>query len=111
MKKRISKNNRLALCVISILLIASLLSACGKKENPQEEPDPGILLGFSQIGSESAWRVGNTNDIMKKAEEYKIRLRPSAVLSPTRWMSLRSLRSWKTAGTMFCWKQKMQAFP
>ena len=74
MKKRISKNNRLALCVISILLIASLLSACGKKENPQEEPDPGILLGFSQIGSESAWRVGNTNDIMKKAEEYKISL-------------------------------------
>ena len=93
MKKRIRNKIGRTLCVISILLFASLLSACGKKENPQEEPDPGILLGFSQIGSESAWRVGNTNDIMK------------------RWMSSRSLRSWKTAGTMFCWKQKMQAFP
>ena len=74
MKNRIRYKTGLALCVISILLLASLLSACGKKENPQEEPDPGILLGFSQIGSESAWRVGNTNDIMKKAEEYEISL-------------------------------------
>ena len=74
MKKRIRNKIGRTLCVISILLFASLLSACGNKENPQEEPDPGILLGFSQIGSESAWRVGNTNDIMKKAEEYKISL-------------------------------------
>ena len=47
---------------------------CHQYSAEQEEPDPGILLGFSQIGSESAWRVGNTNDIMKKAEEYKISL-------------------------------------
>ena len=75
MKNRIRNKIGRTLCVISILLIASLLSACGKKENPQEEPDPGILLGFSQIGSESAWRVGNTNDIMKKAHRSARRAR------------------------------------
>ena len=72
MKNRIRNKTGLALCVISILLLASLLSACGKNENAQGEPE--LLLGFSQIGSESAWRVGNTNDIMQKAEEYKISL-------------------------------------
>ena len=61
MKKRISKNNRLALCVISILLIASLLSACGKKENPQEEPDPGILLVRMREEGESTGRAGSRN--------------------------------------------------
>ena len=33
-----------------------------------------LLLGFSQLGSESAWRIGNTRDIEKKAEEYGISL-------------------------------------
>ena len=72
MKNQIRNKKGLALCVISILLMVSLLSACGKNESAQGEPE--LLLGFSQIGSESAWRVGNTNDIMKKAEEYKISL-------------------------------------
>ena len=58
--------------MIGILLMAFLLSACKKDENGQGEPD--LLLGFSQIGSESAWRVGNTNDIMQQAEKYGISL-------------------------------------
>ena len=31
-------------------------------------------MGFSQIGSESAWRIGNTNDIEKQAEKYGVGL-------------------------------------
>ena len=72
MKRLVRNLARVTLFIVSILTIASALSACGEKEDRQREPD--LLLGFSQVGSESAWRVGNTNDIMKKAEEYKISL-------------------------------------
>lgn len=48
------------------------LSACRKNNTKQEEQD--LLLGFSQIGSESAWRIGNTNDIEKQAEKYGVGL-------------------------------------
>ena len=48
------------------------LSSCRKNNTKQEEQD--LLLGFSQIGSESAWRIGNTNDIEKQAEKYGVGL-------------------------------------
>ena len=48
------------------------LSSCRKNNTRQEEQD--LLLGFSQIGSESAWRIGNTNDIEKQAEKYGVGL-------------------------------------
>ena len=48
------------------------LSSCRKNNTGQEEQD--LLLGFSQIGSESAWRIGNTNDIEKQAEKYGVGL-------------------------------------
>ena len=53
------------------VLFAIALSGCGSKE---ESEDPKLLLGFSQLGSESAWRIGNTRDIEKKAGEYGISL-------------------------------------
>lgn len=46
--------------------------ACNKANTPQS--DTKLLLGFSQIGSESAWRIGNTNDIEKQAQNYGINL-------------------------------------
>lgn len=48
------------------------LSSCRKNNTKHEEQD--LLLGFSQIGSESAWRIGNTNDIEKQAEKYGVGL-------------------------------------
>ena len=53
------------------VLFAIGLSGCGAQE---ESEDPKLLLGFSQLGSESAWRIGNTRDIEKKAGEYGISL-------------------------------------
>lgn len=58
----------IAVCTI---LLAGILSGCGAKE---EAETPRLLLGFSQLGSESAWRIGNTRDIEKKAGEYGISL-------------------------------------
>ena len=49
-----------------------LLSGCGK--SAEEPGNAKLVLGFSQIGSESAWRIGNTKDIEEQAEAYGIGL-------------------------------------
>lgn len=58
--------------IVSCIALSVVSLAC-KKENTQEN-DPNVLLGFSQIGSESAWRIGNTNDMEEQAENYGISL-------------------------------------
>ena len=59
----------LAFCA---MLLITMLSGCGEKKESKE--DPKLLLGFSQLGSESAWRIGNTRDIEMKAAEYGVSL-------------------------------------
>ena len=58
------------LSVICMALL--LLSGCGK--SAEEPGNAKLVLGFSQIGSESAWRIGNTKDIEEQAEAYGIGL-------------------------------------
>ena len=57
---------------LTIFLAVVLMAGCGMAAEPAEEPK--LLLGFSQLGSESAWRIGNTNDIEEKAEAYGVSL-------------------------------------
>ena len=60
--------------VWAMLMLAALLglSGCGKKGEPAEEPK--LLLGFSQLGSESSYRIGNTKDIEAQAAARGISL-------------------------------------
>ena len=57
-----------------IVLIISVIMIAGCTHSAEKTGDPGLLLGFSQIGSESAWRIGNTRDIENSAAEYGISL-------------------------------------
>ncbi len=50
-----------------------LLSGCERKEETADL-EPALLLGFSQLGSESSFRIGNTKDIEEKAQSYGISL-------------------------------------
>lgn len=59
----------LAFCVG---LMAGLAVGCTK--TPEQPEEPKLLLGFSQLGSESAWRIGNTRDIENKAADYGVSL-------------------------------------
>lgn len=58
--------------VFGILTALMLFAGCGA--SAEETAEPELLLGFSQIGSESAWRIGNTRDIESSAEEYGVSL-------------------------------------
>ena len=60
-----------AICILLTLVCALALCGCEKK---QETKDPALLLGFSQLGSESSWRIGNTKDIGDAAEKYGVSL-------------------------------------
>jgi len=65
------KTHLLLLCTFFSLF---LLSACEKERNNENQEDEGIILGFSQIGAESAWRNCNSRSIKEAAEEQDIQL-------------------------------------
>jgi ABC-type sugar transport system substrate-binding protein len=60
------------------LLVASLLCSCGKKssETPGTEKSAGgkLVVGFSQIGAESAWRTAETESIKSEAAKRGVQL-------------------------------------
>lgn len=60
-----------ALCLLPLCL---LLCACEADAPQQEEAQAELLIGFSQLGSESSWRIGNTLSIQKAAQEHGINL-------------------------------------
>ena len=66
------RKSKVWILLAGIICLSLALSSCRKNNTKQEEQD--LLLGFSQIGSESAWRIGNTNDIEKQAEKYGVGL-------------------------------------
>ncbi len=62
--------------LLSGLAIALLLAltGCSGGGRAAQTKEPELLLGFSQLGSESSFRIGNTRDIEEKAQEYGISL-------------------------------------
>ena len=60
----------LAVIVFSILSV--LVSGCGRVGTGEKESDSSrnLVIGFSQLGSESAWRLGNTKSMQEAAEKH-----------------------------------------
>ncbi|MGB4405277.1 MAG: ABC transporter substrate-binding protein [Sphaerochaeta sp.] len=71
-KKQISKQFR----IIIFIIITCCLVGCGaqKKNLSQIEENAGIIVGFSQIGAESAWRTCNTRSVQDAAAERGVQL-------------------------------------
>ncbi len=55
-------------------IIMAILLTAGCASGAEDSNEPALLLGFSQIGAESAWRIGNTRDIQNSAEVYGVSL-------------------------------------
>jgi simple sugar transport system substrate-binding protein len=71
MKKRL-----LLLLMIVILVPASIIifRLLDKEETTPAAGSDVIIVGFSQLGSESGWRVGNSRDVIAAAERAGIEL-------------------------------------
>ena len=73
------KNKRIATVIFILLSLCTLiLTSCyGKKQDTKNEKhaeEKKLILGFSQIGSESAWRTRNTQSIFEAAAENDIQI-------------------------------------
>ena len=67
--------SRLLLIVICIMVTCCLVECnAQKKKLSQFEADDGIIVGFSQIGAESAWRTCNTRSVQDAAAEKGVQL-------------------------------------
>jgi galactofuranose transport system substrate-binding protein len=67
------------LAVMSAGALALTAAACGSDDDAGGAGGTGgdeILIGFSQVGAESAWRTANTNSVQQAAEDHpRIELR------------------------------------
>jgi len=63
-------------CLSSIFLVlfSLLFCSCGSKKTSEPKQNTQIILGFSQIGNESSWRICNSESIKKAAEAHNIQL-------------------------------------
>ena len=70
MNKRSGRQSRtLCAALAAVILLAGLLCAgCGQKEAPAQEENL-IRVGFSQVGSESDWRMANTSSMISALSE------------------------------------------
>lgn len=58
-----------------LLALCMLLAGCSsKREERDVEAQPSLLMGFSQLGWESAWRLANTESIISAAEKAGVSL-------------------------------------
>ncbi len=64
------------LLLVALAVCFGMLLASCTPIRPADEPsaDTGILLGFSQLGSESGWRLANTKDIQDAARRAGVQL-------------------------------------
>lgn len=76
MKKRLPAIVGWVLGGLSLVLAvsAAVVAVSGftkKAEQPGQDP---VILGFSQLGSESGWRIGNSRDVIAAAEQAGVQL-------------------------------------
>lgn len=57
-----------------LLIIISILTVTSCKKKVEAESKKKIILGFSQIGAESEWRIQNSNSVIQAAAENDIQL-------------------------------------
>ena len=57
-----------AAAILAVFMVLLQLSGCGKP-NTAENEKASVVVGFSQLGAESSWRIANTESMEKAAKE------------------------------------------
>ena len=73
MRPRSTARRALAAALALALLAFPALYGCAPQQQETARED-AVLLGFSQLGWESAWRIGNSLDIQEAAERAGVQL-------------------------------------
>ena len=69
--RKISKIIRCILCcILPLLLLSGCGSNAGTGAGAETESGRELVIGFSQLGSESAWRLGNTASMEQAAKDH-----------------------------------------
>ena len=58
---------KIAMMVLAVILLGLLGGCAGKPADPENRP---IVVGFSQLGAESSWRMANTKSVEAAAKQY-----------------------------------------
>ncbi len=58
----------------ALFVLVLVLTGCVQQAGRESAEPEGLLIGFSQMGSESGWRIGNTSSVMESAEKAGVRL-------------------------------------
>ena len=66
--------NAMKRMLLLALALSLLLCGCTAREETRSEESQSLLLGFSQLGWESAWRLANTQSIKSEAEKAGVSL-------------------------------------
>ena len=62
-------NARRWICCLLLALCCALLSGC-RQAQPANSGQSALVVGFSQLGSESGWRIGNTASMEQAAKRW-----------------------------------------
>lgn len=67
-----NRNRNLVPVLFLVWLLSLAAAGCGRseKETRPVSSEASLVIGFSQLGSESAWRLGNTASMERAAQEH-----------------------------------------
>ena len=54
-------------CLLAAILLLTAMTSCAKQ--PESDKKSSVVVGFSQLGAESSWRIANTESMEKAAKE------------------------------------------
>ncbi len=60
--------------VLYILVMCSFLSCFNSDSSKNEKAEKNLIVGFSQIGAESAWRKAHTSSVLAAAKKHNIQV-------------------------------------
>lgn len=60
---------RVTAAMLACLLLLCM-AGCAKKAEPEQNVSDSVVVGFSQLGAESSWRIANTASMVSAAESY-----------------------------------------
>jgi len=56
--------------ILALVVLLGLTGCSGKQETEKEKDDSSIVVGFSQLGAESSWRIANTASMEQAAKDF-----------------------------------------